>query len=188
MRGNAFLLSLAVWFCVAPARAEPPDYSRILSSVSLSFDNGDMDRAVLLENGDSGVDLYIYRALAPSSDKSATPALVKKNAAWSGAMWGQLPSLETNAKGALLIKSANDSIGRDRWSQTLTVIYRDKQFIVAGLTRETRDTLDLKNHHSCDLNFLSGKGVRDGKPVALKTPAPKLADWSDEKLPGACVF
>jgi hypothetical protein len=179
---------LAALSCVAAARAETPDYSRVLASVTLSFESGDMDRAVLVENGDAGADLYIYRALQPSRGAPATPALVKKNAAWSGAMWGTQPSLETNAKAALLIKSANESIGRGRWSQTLTIIYRNKEFVVAGLTREARDTLDLKNHHSCDLNFLTGKGVRDGKAVALKAPAPKLADWSDEKLPEACAF
>lgn len=182
------ILSLAFVAFALPAYAQAPDYSRVLSSVTLSFEDGDMDRAVLVENGDTGADLYIYRALEPAHDTPAKPALVKKDAAWSGAMWGQFASLDTNAKGALLIKSANDSIGRDRWSQTLTVIYRNKEFIVAGLTRETRDTLDLKNHHSCDLNFLTGKGLRDGKPVALKAPAPKLADWSGDKPPEACVF
>lgn len=182
------ILRLAFLVFALPAYAQAPDYSRVLSSITLSFEGGDMDRAALVENGDTGADLYIYRALDPSREAPAKPTLVKKDAAWSGAMWGQLASLETNAKGALLIKSGNDSIGRDRWSQTLTIIYRNKDFIVAGVTRETRDTLDLKNHHSCDLNFLTGKGLRDGKPVAVKTPAPKLSDWSDDKPPDACAF
>lgn len=171
----------------ALAHAETPDYSRVLSSVTLSFEGGDTDRAALVENDDAGADLYIYRALEPSRAAPAKPTLVKKSAAWSGAMWGTQPSLETNAKGSLLIKSANDAIGRSRWSQTLTVIYRNKEFIVAGLTREARDTIDLTSH-SCDLNFLTGKGLRDGKPATVKTPAPKFADWSDETLPEACAF
>lgn len=187
MRRIAVLVSIAVYFCVVAARAETPDYSRVISSVTLSFSAGDTDRAVLVENDDAGADLYIYRALEPSPAPPAKPALVKKNAAWSGAMWGTRPSLELSGKGSLLVKSANDAIGRGRWSQTLTIVYRNKEFIVAGLTREARDTIDLTSH-SCDLNYLSGKGVRDGKAVALKPPAPKLADWSDEKPPEACVF
>jgi hypothetical protein len=114
--------------------------------------------------------------------------LVKKNAAWSGAIWGARASLEVADKGSLLIKSENDAIGRDRWSQTVTVVYRDKQFLVAGLTRQARDTLDLNAGGSCDINFLTGKGKRNDKPVAVKTPAPRLADWSDERLPQPSVF
>lgn len=103
-------------------------------------------------------------------------------------MWGTRPSLETNDKGSLLIKSANEAIGRSRWSQTLTIVYRNKEFVVAGLTREERDTLDLKAGGSCDINFLTGKGKRNGKPIETKFPAMKLANWSDEKLPKECSF
>ncbi len=182
------ILCLAFLVFALPAYAQAPDLARVLSAVTLSFEsNGDTDRAVLVENDDAGADLYIYRALEPSRAAPAKPALVKKNAAWSGAMWGTRPSLELSGKGSLLVKSENDAIGRGRWSQTLTIVYRSKEFIVAGLTREARDTIDLKSH-SCDLNYLSGKGVRNGKPVAIKTPAPKFADWSDEKLPEACAF
>jgi hypothetical protein len=182
------MIAAATVFAVS-ARAEP-DYSRILSSLTLSFENGDIDRAVLVENGESNSDLYIYRALEPARDIGAPtkPALMKKNAAWSGAMWGARPSLETNAKGSLLIKSENTGIGRNRWSQTLTVVYRNKEFIVAGLTREAYDTLDPNASHSCDLNFLSGKGKKDGKPVDVKQGAKKLAEWSDEALPKECAF
>jgi hypothetical protein len=185
------LATIAALTCLAAsARAAEPDYSRILSAVTLSFEGGDIDRAVLVENGDSGADLYLYRALEPARDLATPvkPALVKKNAAWSGAMWGTRPALETNAKGSLLIKSENAGIGRNRWSQTLTIVYRNKELVVAGLTREAYDTLEPNASHSCDLNFLSGKGKKDGKPVDVKQPAKKLADWSDESLPKECAF
>ena len=170
--------------------ADAPDYSRVLATVTFSLEGGETDRAVLVENGDAGADLYIYRDLGPAhaSSTPATPALVKKSAAWSGAMWGTRPALETNAKGALLIKSENSGIGRSRWSQTVTVVYRNKEFLVAGLTRDAYDTLDPNEAHGCDLNFLSGKGKKDGKAVDVKTPAKKLADWSDESLPKECAF
>lgn len=182
-----FAFSAIAAITSSPAYAETPDYSRVISSVTLSFEGGDTDRTVLVENDDAGADLYIYRALEPSRAAPAKPALIKKNAAWSGAMWGTRPSLEVSGKGSLLVKSENDAIGRGRWSQTLTIVYRNKEFIVAGLTREAHDTIDLTNH-SCDLNYLAGKGLRDGRRVAIKTPAPKFADWSDEKLPEACAF
>jgi hypothetical protein len=179
----------AAMAAAAAAQAEP-DYSRVISSVTLSFEGGDTDRAVLVENGDAGADLYIYRNLEPARDlvTPAKPFLVKKNAAWSGAMWGTRPSLEVNAKGGLLIKSENTGIGRDRWSQTVTVVSRNNELVVAGFTRESYDTLDPNAAHSCDLNFLSGKGKRDGKSLDMKTQAKKLADWSDEAAPKGCKF
>lgn len=180
----------AVTFLTAVAAQAEPDFSAVVDAKTLSFEGGDIDRAILVENNDNGADLYVYRNLEPARDPStpAKPALIKKNAAWSGGMWGQRPSLEITAKGSLLIKSENSGAGRDRWNQTLTVVYRNKQFIVAGLTREAYDTLDPNNTHSCDLNFLSGKGKKDGKAVEIKTPAMKLADWSDGDLPRECRF
>jgi len=171
-----------------PARAEP-GFDRVLSAVTLSFADGDADRAVLVDNGDAGADLYLYRALDSSRAMTpAKPALLKKSAAWSGAMFGTTPSLVASAKGSLLVKSENTAIGRSRWSQTLTIVYRNKEFIVAGLTREASDTLEPGSGHTCDLNFLTGKGKRDGKAIETKTPAMKFADWSDEKLPKECNF
>jgi hypothetical protein len=182
-------LTIAALSATTAAQAEP-DYSRVLASETLSFEGGDTDRAVLVENGDAGADLYIYRNLEPARDLAtpAKPLLVKKNAAWSGAMWGTRPSLEANGKGGLLIKSENAGVGRDRWSQTVTVAYRNKELIVAGFTRESYDTLDPNAAHSCDLNFLSGKGKRDGKSLDIKTQVRKLADWSDEAAPKECKF
>jgi hypothetical protein len=181
---------IAITLLVATTAQAEPDYSRVLDAATFSFENGETDRAVLVANGDSSSDLYIYLDLQPGGDetKAPKPALLKQGVAFNGGMWGQRPSLETNAKGSLLIKSENTGIGRDRWTQTLTVVYRDRQFIVAGLTRDAYDTLDPKGTHSCDLNFLSGKGKRDGKPVEIKTPAMKLANWTDGDLPKECSF
>ncbi len=186
--GALFPKVLALLALATPAAAE--NYDRVLSAVTLSFQaDGGTDRAVLVANGDSGADLYLYLDVDDGRpDSGGKPALVKKNAAWNGAMWGSRPTLDSNGKGALLIKSGNDAMGRSRWSQTLTVLYRNKEFIVAGVTREERDTLDEKQGGACDLNLLTGKGKRNGKPVATKFAAVKLADWLDEKPPKECSF
>lgn len=173
-----------------PASAQTPGLERVLSAVTSYFSGeGGYDLAILVDNLDDGADLYIYLDLDRNKLDAATkPALVKKNAAWTGSMAGTRPSLAVNDKGSLLIKSSNKSIGRSRWSQTLTVVYRNKTFIVAGLTHDERDTLDLKAGGSCDLNFLTGKGLRNGKRVEIKPETITLADWSDEKLPKECKF
>ena len=92
--------------------------------------------------------------------------MLKKSVVFSGAMWGQLPSLEVSGKGSLLIKSENDFVGKDRWTQVLTVVYRNKEFLIGGIAYTARDTLDPKGGGACDLNLLSGKGVRAGKPIS----------------------
>ncbi len=187
--GFVGLRILAALALAAPAAANET-YERVLSVVTLSFQaDGGTDRAVLVANGDAGADLYLYLDVNDGQPDAATkPALVKKKAAWSGAMWGSRPTLDSNNRGALLIKSGNEAIGRSRWSQTLTVLYRNKEFVVGGVTREERDTLDPKLGGACDLNLLTGKGKRNGKPVATKFAAVKLADWSDEKPPKECSF
>jgi hypothetical protein len=173
-----------------PARAEPSGYERVISTVTLSFgDDGSTDRAVLVDNFDAGADLYIFRSIEDAKpDSPMNPLLVKKAAAWNGAMWGSRPSLDTNAKNSLIVKSQNDAIGRDRWSETLTIVYRGHEYLVAGLTYESHDNLDPRAGGSCDFNFLSGKGVRNGKPVEIKSGTVRLIDWSDEKLPKECKF
>lgn len=170
--------------------AENPGFERVLSAVTLSFDaHSGVDRAVLVENLEDGADLYIYLGVdSARTDAPKRPALVKKNAAWSGSMWGTRPSLAVSDKGSLLIRSANEAVGRGRWSQTLTIAYRGGHFVVAGIRRQESDTLNPKAGGSCDLNLLTGAGLRNRLPADTKFPAMKLAEWSDANLPRECAF
>ena len=171
--------------CVA--RAQTPNFANVLSAVTLPFNNdGAMDRAVLV-NSEDGADLYLYMAddTTPSSPKLA---LVKKSFVWSGGMWGSLPSLATNGKGSLIVKSENMAVGRNKWEQSLTVARRNGEFVVIGVTYTAFDTLDPKAGGSCDINLATGKGTRNGKPASVAAGAIKVADWSEDKMPKACQF
>ncbi len=126
MSRPALMAAVVASFVTGVARAEPR-LQDVLSAATLSFgDDGAFDRAVLTQNGDAGADLTIFRAVpAPDGVAAALkPTLVKTDVAWSGRMWGTLPSLSVNGKGSLVIASANDAIGRNRWTQTLTVVLR----------------------------------------------------------------
>lgn len=183
---SAFALVLAT----LPAAAQAPGLERVLSAATPSFtDDGGYDLAVLVDNLDEGADLYLYLGLDRNKlDAAIKPTLVKKDAAWSGSLFGTRASLAVNGKGALLIKSSNEAAGRGHWNETLTVVYRNKTLIVAGVTREERDTIDPKAGGACDLNFLSGKGTRDGKKVEIKAQPIPLAEWSEDRLPPECQF
>ncbi|ATQ66916.1 MULTISPECIES: hypothetical protein [Methylosinus] len=175
-----------------PALAQTPALERVLSATTLYLsENGGYDLAILVDNRDSGADLYLYFGVDPNAPEGKTkPSFVKKNAAWVGGGAGALPSLAVSDKGSLLIKSENDAIGRDRWSETLTVVRRNGALVVAGLTFTARDTLEPEGGGSCDLNFLTGKGTRNGKKIELKAQTLPLADWSvnGEALPKECRF
>ncbi len=184
---------LAAIFAASLADGRRPRGARlqdVVSAATLSFgDDGAFDRAVLTQNGDAGADLTIFRAV-PAPDGSAAalkPAVFQKAVVFSGQMWGTLPSLAVSGKGSLVIASANDAVGRDRWSQKLTVVLRDGALVIAGITHASRDTLDPKaGASSCDLNLLTVKGTSNGKPVTEKLSPIPLADWSHDKLPKAC--
>ena len=187
MTRGAALPALALGLGLAAPAAAEPRLQDVLSAVTLSFgDDGAIDRAVLTQ-GQDGADLAIFRGVpAPGPEAAALkPALAKPGLVFSGQAWGTMPSLSVNGRGALVIASQNDSIGRDRWHMTLTVAFRDGQYRVIGLTRDARDTLDPAAGSRCDLNLATGKGTANGRPVTGLAPIP-LADWSDEKIPKAC--
>ena len=154
----------------------PSSYKNILSVVTTDWNgDGSFDRAVLAFSKDdpSETELFIY--LSDLSRNGMKLAVHKKNIAWLGALWGTLPSLEMNKSGSLIVTSLNDSIGRNRWTQKLTIAYRNNIFVVAGYTYVSYDTLDPKNNLSCDVNLLAGNGKRNAKSFKLSA---KIIDVS----------
>jgi len=121
--------------------------------------------------------LYLYL----STDKGLLLATYAPALVWQGQMFGTQPSLDVNARGSLLIHSQNDAIGRNRWRETITVAYREGQFVVAGYTYTSRDTLDLDNTTSCDMNFLTGQWLRNGEQQLSFAPAGvSFADYYEQ--------
>ncbi|MCK5898066.1 MAG: hypothetical protein KAG06_03230 [Methylococcales bacterium] len=141
-----------------------------------------LDAAVLIKNKDV-VELYIFLA----TKKGLQPLAHKKDIVWMGAMGGTPPNLTVKGRGSLLINSENDSIGRNRWQQTLTVSYRDKNFMVGGYTYNSYDTLDLKKTFHCDLNLFTGRGIKNNKAFKIAPQKIKLSNWSDEHIAKQCA-
>lgn len=90
-------------------------------------------------------------------------------------MAGVGSELAVAKNGSLQIHQYNESVGRDRWSRTLTVAYRDGQYVIAGFTFSAYDTLKADSSESCDYNLLTGKGIRNGRKVKISTSALPLA-------------
>lgn len=126
------------------------------------------------------------------------PTLLAQNIVWRGGL-GQEPSLSVAPNGNLRISSGNQAIGRNRWLLIKTVDYRDGAYKVVGLTYNWFDTADLNNGGTCDLNLITGQGIRRlagrGQEAYFvdDIPSPNVVDWredslfrSDSPLPDMC--
>ena len=186
---NAVIVATLCGLFAGRGWAESGDFKDVIAAATLDFaGTGQQDRAVLVQSQSDTADLYLYMPSEATEPSSLKLVEVVRGVVSSGRSWGQIASLAVSARGTLLVKSGNESVGRDRWTQTLTVVYRNKNFVIGGITRTSRDTLDPNSSGKCDLNLLTGKGTRNGSPVAGKLAPLRLADWSDDKLPQECQF
>ena len=113
------------------------------------------EQAILLasESAEDSADLIILTDRR--SDTGGVPLLVARDIAFNGALWGMSPWLEQAENGSLLVMSEQTGIGRQAWSQVLTLAWRDGGFVVAGLTWQSYDRL-TGSTADCDVNLLTG--------------------------------
>ena len=173
---------------VAPATAAPLETGDIVQAAIGDFNKDGAADLALLTRGAEDMDLLFF--LQDKKRNYLTPAGVARNKVWGqvgpDSFYGQEPILEAMPNGSIRITTRNDSIGRNRWSQTLTLAYRNTDFIVAGFTYSYYDTLNPDSSGNCDLNVLTGKGVAeqpDGKggrrsvKIAAKPDFVPFKDW-----------
>ena len=185
----------------APARAE----TKALFEIALDIDHdGRMDRAVLVGVEGTGfyapeknwfmigaaerVDLYVYLGAGDAPlDLSRKPSFLKKDII-VGERQNQIFPLETR-NGSLIVKTAYNL--HSNWApETLTIVSRGNEFLVAGFSRST----DLKSgaQGSCAIDFLSGEGVvskgAGGKARRLKErfKPVKLSIWPSQSAAKPC--
>jgi hypothetical protein len=160
---------------------------RVLSVITTDWNNdGGFDRAILIESEPTETELLIYLSDSADIKRGMRLAIAKKKIAWRGALWGTQPKLSLSQAGSLEIISANEAIGRQRWIQKLTVAYQDGSFKVIGYTYTERDTLDLSYELSCDLDFLTGNGSKNGQPFKISTNLVTLEGWTTEYATNQC--
>jgi hypothetical protein len=187
---RGWIFGIVVACCaIVPALAAEPRLQDVLAVVTLDLtDDGAFSRALLVQGTDDSASLMIYLSSDASRDAPMKLALDKKDFAFAGAIWGQMPSLSVGAKGSLVVTSGNSGVGRNHWEQKVTIVRRNNDFIVAGVTLDSFDTLDPKASHHCDVNMLSGTAIRDDRTTKGPPRPLRVADWSDEALPRECRF
>ena len=150
-------------------------------------DSGGAEVFTLMDTGTGTADLQI--------DDTAMGTIFAADIAWVGGP-GQVPEIALADNGSVQVTSMNDAVGRDRWTLTLTIAYRDDSYRVAGYTFTWRDTLDLADNGVCDVNLLTGRGEVsvDGGAKQLfsqSLPAMPVSDWTEMTIslpPDACAW
>ena len=170
----------------APLLAEP------LAVLTADFTgDGVEDRAELIETRDGGMaDLRIHVGL---ENGRTAPSVVAHEVVWVGGAYGQQPGLGVTDAGSLQVYSMNESIGRNRWHQTLTIAWRDGVFKLAGYTYSWYDTLNLDDMGTCDVNLLNGRGTltkgNGDEPITThfrtESRGSGIAEWTGE-IPAEC--
>jgi hypothetical protein len=135
----------------------------------------------ILGEGESA-DLEIYRG---GRDE---PDIVKKDMVPADGLRFAMP-LEGTDKGSLNVVTSNGFGNTGNETETLTIVYRDGKFVVAGYATSWSLREDSSD---CSINFLTNRAVkREGDDAVGKTLKARfrivpLAEWSDVTLPGLC--
>ena len=200
------MLSLLLCFSlVCPAVATPRH--DVLFDVTFDMDHaGTGDRAVLV--GPGRIDfsegtkevyllgkgeradplIYLNHGDGPL-DFTKPPALRKKNLISPDELAFVMP-LAVNQKGSLNVVSSNGFGNTFNTTQTLTIVYRDETFLVAGWAQNFYNSREEESSH-CSVNYLAGKAVKrgdEGNDVKLKGVFKPvlLADWTMANHPVVC--
>lgn len=183
------LLLLAGIFAatVAPALAEPPSFGadRIVSVATGDVNrDGEPDAVMLIAPADakSDADNGLLVLLGEGGENTVQFSAFVRDFVWGDMIgYGRRPSVTIDQRGSVLVNAHNDAIGRDRWTETLTLAWRDGGLVVAGYTYRAYDTLEPDHTSSCDLNLLTGRGTKEqrGRKSAVAIKAAKIAitDW-----------
>lgn len=193
---TALHLAALPWL-VALAALPVPAFAENGPAFELKLDidqDGKMDRAVVMQEPGEPADLYIYLAAGEEKlDPSRRPGFVRK-----GLTEDRVIDLESKGKGSLAVTSCFGCGASKSTEDTLTIVYRQGQFLVGGYSRgwdwnqQTSDGVKT-TVGGCDINYLTGKGtvskdLEDGKPIKGKFRPVPLKDWSSDKRPKACDF
>lgn len=185
----------------AASAAEIPAFADRIVSASSGDVNGDgeADLVLLLSPDEAAgeVDHGLLLFFGQDEDRGQiAPQAYYPDMVWGGlpdGMVGNRPSVDIAANGSIRLYSHNDAVGRSRWSQTLTLAWREEKLLLAGFSYKSRDTLaEGGDPRSCDINLLTDKGVReaDGEKEPYSLPLGELTveDWARYRDTGFCGF
>ncbi|MEO0919686.1 MAG: hypothetical protein AAFX98_03200 [Pseudomonadota bacterium] len=193
---KSLMVCLALLLCV-PVHAQVAfvSFESVAAAAMGRFTGGyGEDLALLVEpRSDSDSD-YTLVILADAAGPGGSLGEIAryKDAAWGGVgdFYGNRPSVAFTDAGSLQLRSGNDAVGRNRWNQTVTLIWRDNSVIMAGYTYFEVDTLQPNSEFGCDINLLTGEAdltVASGKrKTRVDQRQIPFARWLEMGRPNFC--
>ena len=186
----AILLLLSFFF---PADAAVGQLLEAPQEIVADIDgDGKPDRAVVVSSqaGDGALDLHVHFG----STSGKEPDFVKISISGD-----RIEAFESREKGTLSLQTCYGCGARKSYDETLTIIYRDKTFLVSGYARfwewytPFADGTDEFLMGGCRIDYLAGrawttKGLDAERSADGHFTPVTLADWSFEKAPAICKF
>ncbi|MEM9059480.1 MAG: hypothetical protein AAGD13_03380 [Pseudomonadota bacterium] len=142
-------------------------------------DDAERDRAVLVSR-EGDLDLFVF--LSADVPDARQLAGFGMGLGYSIGAWGTEPDLEITDRGAVRLTSRNDAIDRNRWTETLTILYRKGRVVVGGYTYLSRDTLDPDYRYACDVNLFNGKGFFNDAPIRTDIRAMPISEFARDGI------
>jgi hypothetical protein len=179
-------------------QAEAGFLPRIIDSlcVDLVETSTGCEQVFLLSNPDEPDTADLVILTDRRTDPGGRPLLVLRSAFFNGAMWGMSPSLEAADNGQLYIRSEQIGIGRNPWTQTITLAWDTSRFVMTAFEHSVYDRA-LGGSYACSVDYRAGSAIAEildaeSNPLenfAETVPAilPAISDISAfEALPEFC--
>lgn len=182
---KALWIAAGALFCHAP----PALANDVIIDAAMGDINGDgrQDLAILtLPTGKSSNDVGIAVYLRDPALPALKRTILLPARFWGTSSAGQQPEITILENRSITVHTENMAFGREHWERTYTLAWRNAQLIVAGFTYTFNDTLDHDQAGSCDLNLLTGRGIRNGVQFATGSQRINLVDWDDSIGLTAC--
>lgn len=185
----SFFIFFLVWGCSSDKKLRSTEVALRDNDERLSFDwDGDGSPEVVTIGSVRGPGEYrelVITEGAPEGERSKR-LLINRNLIPRKARPGASIRLQRDKSFVLTVDSSES--GRASEVLVWRVQWRKKRFLVTGLTREWTDKLDPRDHRSCVVNLLEGRGKRNGKPVKFPSLLVELNDLNAKFLPDVCDF
>ena len=140
-------------------QAEAETLPRLIHSICIDVHDSIGCETIILLKSETQPDTADLLILSDHRDGGAA-LTVARSMVFNGAMWGMAPWIEDRQGEGFLIQSEQIGAGRHPWMQTLTVVWRDGRFVVAGYTFSSYDRIQ-NDSYSCDINLRTGDFISE---------------------------
>ena len=194
---KSLILGLALLVSTSVTAQEAIDPFQPVSAAAMGRFTGGYgdDLALLVEPSPESDNDYMLIILADAAGPGGSLGEIARfeNAAWGGVgdFYGNRPSVAFTDAGSLQLRSGNDAVGRNRWQQIATLVWRGDTVILAGYTYFERDTLKENSEFGCDINLLTGRAEvtnASGKQmINVDDRQMPFAQWIAQGQPNLCL-